>query len=285
MSTCSTVGDIFGSTLGGLCKKVGDVKDAIITPDIEKKIGNIKDILMKAGSCVWDKTDVIKLGGCIAADIPMMAPVLTGPYLTGLLAQCSADKATQDYVQGQLAELFGKSGTGGAGKPGGGADGKKPRPVYVQTEARKRAEEIVDFILYKQCDNPVPFTSCRPGYQGKGIQYSSEGLKWNIPASDKENANGYKIQELANRRFIQNEEMTIKAIVGAIDDEQKQIIMATYLVDKALQEYGVSMQLGSASTKSKQQKQAYLVKAGMGIAAGVAALVLAIYIGKQLKKA
>lgn len=267
MSFCSSLGP-----LAGPCKAIGDVKDAVFTPGVEKKIGNIKDILASVGSCIWDKVDLVTLGTCLSTDIPAMSPILTQPYLSSLAAACMVDEKTMNYINQQLAQMFGKTWTPPAKpKPGTGrAPGGTPAD---QAEAIRKATAwaIVRQLLGKPCErdeeiSPGVWSRCRPGFDGNA--YSID-----FPAVDISPADYQKIQGIAY-------ETAIKAQTGT-----EMLAITRVIIEAELKKLGKSLDMPKASTKSKLQQQSYLVKAGMGIAAGVAALVLAIYIGKQLKKA
>lgn len=268
MSFCSSLGP-----LAGPCKAIGDVKDAVFTPDVEKKIGNIKDILTSVGSCVWDKVDLVTLSSCLSTDIPAMSPILTEPYLISLAAACMVDEKTRDYIYQQLAQMFGKTWTKPAPpKPGTGkrAVGSDPADK-AKTIHNSTATAIIRKLLGKPCErdqeiSPNKWSRCRPGFDGNS--YSMDVSALDISVADYQ-----KIEGIAY-------EAVIKAQTGT-----EMLAIARETIEAELKKLGKSLNPAKTSTKSKLQQQSYLVKAGMGIAAGVAALVLAIYIGKQLKKA
>ena len=268
MSFCSSLGP-----LAGPCKAIGDVKDAVFTPGVEKKIGNIKDILASVGSCIWDKVDLVTLGTCLTTDIPAMAPISTGPYLSSLAAACSADEKTMNYINQQLAQMFGKTWTPPAPpKPGTGGRAVGGTPAdQAETIRKSTATAIIRQLLGNPCErdqeiSPGKWSRCRPGFDGN--YYSMD-----VSALDISGADYQKIEGIAY-------EAAIKAQTGT-----EMLAIARETIEAELKKLGKSLNPAKTSTKSKLQQQSYLVKVGMGVAAGVAALVLAIYIGKQLKKA
>lgn len=267
MSFCSSLGP-----LAGPCKAIGDVKDAVFTPGVEKKIGNIKDILASVGSCVWDKVDLVTLGTCLSADIPAMSPILTQPYLSSLAAACMVDEKTRDYIYQQLAQMFGKTWTPPAPpKPGTGRLTGGTPAEQAESIRKSTALAIMRQLLGKPCErdqeiSPGKWSRCRPGFDGNS--YSMD-----VSALDISSADYQRIEGIAY-------EAAIKAQTGT-----EMLAIARETIEAELNKLGKSLNPAKASTKSKLQQQSYLVKAGMGVAAAVAAFVLAIYIGKQLKKA
>lgn len=231
------------------------------------KIGNIKDIVAAAGSCVWDKLSLLTLGTALGTG---GGPALA--YLSLLLQQCAVNPATQATVLQQLSELLGVKippPPPPAPKPGTGRLTPITNAEQLEALRNATATALARQLLGKPCTfEPGVLNRCFSGTDGKN--YSGDEFRDDL--------------NLPREYYESTISLVAQAALGG-DKDGEMVELAKAAAEAELKKLGKSLNPAKTSTKSKLQQQSYLVKAGMGIAAGVAALVLAIYIGKQLKKA